>query len=117
MAIRKLTINDAVRHDTAALKGWYYQLPEIEGGRSVIYAEVAGDHGERTIGDKPRIYFIIEGEGEFTVNGEKTAAVKGDLIVIPPLATYSYHAVKPILKLVLFMDLIDLGKLPPSIIS
>lgn len=112
MPVHKLTKNDAVRSDTEALHGWYYQLPDVEGGCSVIYAEVTGDHGQRIIGNHSRIYFIIEGEGEFTVNGEKTIGIKGDVIVIPPNATYSYHATKPVLKLVLFMDLIDLTKLP-----
>ena len=112
MPLKKLSKNDAVRHDTEALKGWYYQLPDVDSGRSVIYAEVSGDHGQRIIGDRPRIYYIIDGEGEFSINGEKTTAVQGDVIVIPPYATYSYHATKPILKLLLIMDLLDLSKLP-----
>jgi quercetin dioxygenase-like cupin family protein len=114
MTVNKITREKAFRHDTEALKGWYYQLPEVDGGRSVIYAEVTGDHGQRIIKDKPRIYYIFEGEGEFTVNNEKTIAHPGDVIVIPSNATYSYHATKPILKLLLIMDLIDLSKLPPQ---
>ena len=111
--MKKISAQEAFQHETEALKGWYYQLPEVDGGRSVIYAEVTGDHGQRVIGNHPRIYFIFEGEGEFTVNGEKTIGKKGDVIVIPPLATYSYFATKPVLKLLLVMDLIDLAKLPP----
>jgi len=112
--MKKITSKDAFFHETQALKGWYYQLPDIDDGRSVIYAEVTGDHGQRIIGKHPRIYFIFEGEGEFTVNGEKTIAKKGDVIIIPSFATYSYFSTKPILKLLLVMDLIDLSKLPPS---
>lgn len=103
---------DAVKHEQNELTGWYYQLPEIEGGRSVIYAEVRGDHGTRIVGDHPRIYYIISGEGEFTVNGEIKILVPGDVVVIPPHATYGYHATKPVLKLLLVMDLIDLSKIP-----
>jgi quercetin dioxygenase-like cupin family protein len=114
MSIIKLTKQNAFRHDTEALKGWYYQLPDVNGGHSVIYAEVTGDHGQRVIKDKPRIYYIIEGEGEFTVNSDKTIVQPGDVIIIPPNSTYSYHATKPVLKLLLVMDLIDLSKLPPS---
>ena len=111
--MKKIAQKDAYRHDTQAQKGWYYQFPDVEGGRSVIYSEVTGDHGQRVIGEKPRIYYIFAGEGEFTVNGETTIAVSGDVIIIPPFATYSYHATKPVLKLLLVMDLIDLDKLPP----
>src|SRR3989339_292453 len=114
MSIQKISQKEAVNHNTEAYDGWFYQFPNIDNGRSIIYAEVTGDHGQRVIGDKPRFYFIIDGEGEFTVNGDKTIGQAGDVIIIPPNATYSYFATKPVLKLVLFMDLIDLSKLPPS---
>lgn len=111
----KISQKDSFQHETNVLKGYYYQLPEVNGGQSVVYAEVTGDHGQRIIKDKKaRIYYIIAGEGEFIVNGEKTLARKGDVIVIPPNGTYSYHATKPVLKLLLVMDLIDLTKLPPT---
>lgn len=111
--MKKLSEKDAYRYDTDAQKGWYYQLPDLNNGTSVIYSEVTGDHGQRIIKDKPLIYFIFEGEGEFTINDEKTVVKKGDVIIIPPFATYSYFATKPVLKLLLVMDLIDLTKLPP----
>lgn len=114
MSVIKLSEKNVYRHDTEAQKAWYYQLPDIEGGRSVIYSEVTGDHGQRVIGDKSRIYYIFEGKGEYIVNGEKTTVKAGDVIVIPPFATYSYRAIKSVLKLLLSMDLIDLTKLPPK---
>lgn len=110
----KLSEKDAYRNNTSAQDGWYYQLPEVNEGTSVIYSEVTGDHGQRVIGPHPRIYYIFEGEGEFTINGEVASAKPKDVIVIPPFATYSYHATKPVLKLLLVMDLIDLTKLPPK---
>jgi quercetin dioxygenase-like cupin family protein len=110
----KLTEKDAYINNTVAQDAWYYQLPDINGGTSVIYSEVTGDHGQRVVGDHPRIYYIFEGEGEFIVNGESTIAKPKDVVVIPPQATYSYHATKPVLKVMLIMDLIDLTKLPPK---
>ena len=112
--MKKLTAQDAYTNNTEAQDAWYYQLPEINGGTSVIYSEVTGDHGQRVIGPHPRIYYIFEGEGEFTINGETTIGKPKDVFVIPPLATYTYHATKPVLKLLLVMDLIDLTKLPPK---
>lgn len=73
-----------------------------------------GDHGQRIIGEHPRIYYIFAGEAEFVVNGEKEKAKPGDVIVIPPYATYSYRATKPTVKLLLIMELLDLTKLPPK---
>lgn len=110
--MKKLSEKDAYVNNTAAQDAWYYQLPDVNGGTSVIYSEVVGDHGQRVIGDHPRIYFIFEGEGEFIINGEVTIVKSKDVIIIPPFATYSYHATKPVLKLLLVMDLIDLSKLP-----
>jgi mannose-6-phosphate isomerase-like protein (cupin superfamily) len=112
--VRKIKQIDAFKHDTEALKGWYYQLPELDGGRTVVYAEVTGDHGQRVIGKNPRIYFAIDGEGEFVINNEITIVTRGDVVVVPPFATYSYRATKLVFKLLLFMDLLDLGKLPPK---
>jgi len=112
--MRKISEREAFRYDTEAQKGWYYQLPDVEGGRSVIYSEVTGDHGQRIIGDHPRIYFIFEGEAQFVVNGETEIAKKGDVVVIPPHATYSYKAAKPPVKILLIMELLDLSKLPPK---
>lgn len=110
----KLTEKDAYVNNTEAQDAWYYQLPDVNDGTSIIYSEVTGDHGQRVIGPHPRIYYIIDGEGEFTVNGESTIAKPKDVIVIPPFATYTYHATKPVLKVLLVMDLIDLSKLPPK---
>jgi mannose-6-phosphate isomerase-like protein (cupin superfamily) len=86
-------------------------LPEVEGGRSVIYAEVSGAHGQSTIGARSRIYFILEGEGEYQINGEILSVKTGDVIVIPPQATYNFWPKTGTLKVLLYMELIDLTAL------
>ncbi len=106
--------SEAVEHGREGLNGWYYQLPDIEGGRSVIYAEVTGEHGQRTIGEHPRMYYIIDGSGQYTVNGEAFEVQKGDLVVIPAFGTYNFHATSPMLKVLLNMELLDLSQLPKS---
>lgn len=112
MTIKKISQKEAYKNETDAVKGCYYELPDVDGGRSIIYAEVTGDHGQRTVGTKPRIYYIIAGEGEFIINDEFTMGTLGDVIVIPPHATYSYRATESVLKVLMVMDLIDLTKLP-----
>jgi quercetin dioxygenase-like cupin family protein len=108
----KLSIKDVVYHERKNVKGWYYQLPNVNSGTSVIYAEVTGEHGERHIGDHPRIYYIIDGVGEYEINGEKIKVEKGDVVVIPPNAIYNFWAKSSVLKILLTMDLLDLSLLP-----
>jgi quercetin dioxygenase-like cupin family protein len=106
--------SEAVQHSRNGLNGWYYQLPEIEGGRSVIYAEVTGVHGERIIGEHPRNYYVIDGTGTYQINGHALDVTKGDLVTIPPFATYDFHATSSVLKVLLIMELLDLSLLPKS---
>jgi quercetin dioxygenase-like cupin family protein len=108
----KLSIKDSVYHERTGVKGWYYQLPEINNGTSVIYGEITGEHGERHVGNHPRIYYIIDGVGEYEINGEKINVEKGDVVVIPPKVTYNYWAKSAVLKILLTMDLLDLSLLP-----
>lgn len=67
----KISKNQAIHHGREGVDGYYYQLPNIQGGTTVVYAEFTGEHGERKIGDKERIYYILDGEAEFEINGEK----------------------------------------------
>ena len=108
----KLTRNQAIKFGRKGLKALNYELPGIENGSSVIYNEATGEHGQRTIGNRARIYYVIEGEGEFIVNGKKFSVAAGDVIPIAPQSTYNYFAGKKTLKLILFMELLDVTKLP-----
>ncbi|HXS15117.1 MAG TPA: cupin domain-containing protein [Candidatus Saccharimonadales bacterium] len=108
--MNKLAKANAIQHGREGVKGWYYQLPEINKGTTVAYAEFTDEHGERTIGERSRIYYILEGKGEFVVNGEKFSVEKGDLIPIPPLATYNLWPTKGPLKVLLYMEFLDFGK-------
>lgn len=100
----KISKNDAVHHGREGVDGYYYQLPNVNNGTTVAYAEFTGEHGQRTIGDKERIYFILEGEADFEVNGEKFPAAKDDLVVIPPHGTYNLWPKNGLLKILLYME-------------
>jgi mannose-6-phosphate isomerase-like protein (cupin superfamily) len=107
----KISKKDAIRHIRPGVDGYYYQLPDIENGTTVAYAEFTGEHGERTIGDRARIYYILEGEVEFLVNGEKFKADTGDLVPIPPRSTYNLWPKTKALKVLLYMEYLDFDKL------
>ncbi|HLD24556.1 MAG TPA: hypothetical protein VJB96_01430 [Patescibacteria group bacterium] len=103
---------DAVSHGREGVQGTYYQFPDISGGTTVAFAEFTGPHGERTIGERPRIYAVLEGNGEFIINGEKVLVTKGDVVAISPHATYNLFPKDGVVKIVLFMELLDVSKLP-----
>lgn len=106
----KITRKDAVEHGREGVKGYYYQLPEVQNGTTVAYAEFTGEHGERTIGDRPRIYYILDGEGEVIINGVKDAFVKDDLILVPANSTYNLWPTTGTLKVLLYLELLSFEK-------
>lgn len=107
--MNKISKSEAIHHGRKGVDGYYYQLPAIEGGTTVAYAEFTGEHGERTIGDRARIYYILEGKAKFLVNGETFEAVAGDCVPIPPKSTYNLWPIDGTLKILLYMELIDFG--------
>jgi len=107
----KIPKTQAVKYNREGFKGYNYPLPNIENGSSILFAELTGDHGVRTIGDKARIYFILEGTGEFLINGKKVNVKPYDVVPIKPHTTYNYHPTSPVIKVLLFMELLDTNKL------
>lgn len=109
----KLARKDAQPYGREGVSAFNYPFPDINGGSSVIYAELTGEHGERAIGDRARLDYILEGQGEFIVNGEKTTVETGDVIIIPPKGVYNYWPTQgTTLKCLLYMELLDITKLP-----
>ena len=104
--------SSAVTHSRDVVFGRYYQLPETSGGTTIAYAEFTGEHGQRTIGNLPRIYYLLSGSCEFMINNEKFTANEGDLVVVPPNATYNLWPKTEVLKVMLYMELLDVSKLP-----
>lgn len=91
----------AVRKDRSNMHAWYYQLAD----RTVAYAELTGEHGERVVGVHGRVYFIVSGEGEFVVNGTTLVVKQASVIPIPAGATYNFHSTSTeVLKFVVFLD-------------
>jgi mannose-6-phosphate isomerase-like protein (cupin superfamily) len=103
----KVSKQDAIHHGREGVDGYYYQLPDVESGTTVAYAEFTGEHGQRTIGDRARIYYILDGNAEFEINGEKLSANATDLIKIPAGSTYNLWPKGGILKVLLVMELIS----------
>lgn len=110
--MQKVTKQQAVHHGRDGVDAFYYQLPEIENGTTVSLAEFTGEHGERTIGERSRMYYILEGKAKFLVNGEEFEADEHDLIPVPPHGTYNLWPIGDKVKVLLIMELLDTTKLP-----
>jgi mannose-6-phosphate isomerase-like protein (cupin superfamily) len=102
----KVSKQQAIRSDWGKMKSWNAKFPVVRGGTSVVVAEFEGPHGKvRTRKDRERIYYILEGKGEFEVEDEKIPVSGGDVVVIPPGTWYNYRPTDGKLKVLVIMDL------------
>ena len=110
----KVSKNNAIHHPREGVDAYYYQLPDIDGGTTVAYAEFTGEHGLRTSGDRARVYYILEGRGEIEMGNEKFIMGKGDVVAVPPHTTYNLWPTEGVLKVVLYLELLDLSQIPST---
>ncbi len=66
----KFTLNKAFKFGWEGLKGWAYNSKDDFPNASAAYFEVTGKHGKTKTTKSDRIYFVIDGEGEFIINGK-----------------------------------------------
>lgn len=104
----KIPKSNAIVHGRKGLKASYYQLPEVLGGTTLATAVFTGEHGESTIGDRSRIYFVVAGKGKFVINGEAVPAATGDVVIIPPRATYNLFPIGKKIEIFLISELLSL---------
>ena len=108
----KLSRKDAIKYGRVGVVGYNYQLPKVESGTSVVYAELTGEHGERITTSRARIYYILSGEGVFVVDGIETTVLPEDVIAVPPNTKYNYWPTKSPLKCLLVMEWFNPNNLP-----
>lgn len=104
----KITTKQAIRQDWDKVRSWNYKLRHLPSYQSVVYAELDGIHGQVHTNDLERVYYIIDGEGEFIFDNQSISVKKGDIITVPSHTVYDYKPVgKKTLKILLFMELWD----------
>lgn len=105
----KITKKQAIKENWDEVKSWNYKLGDLtEKYQSVVYAELGSEHSEVETSNTERIYFIIDGSGEFDIAGEVTKVEASDVITIPPSTKYNYWPTeKQTLKILVFMELWD----------
>jgi mannose-6-phosphate isomerase-like protein (cupin superfamily) len=87
----KFELKNAKKIDRKELKGWVYSTKEDFKNASAIYFEIDGTHGKVKSTLNDRVYFIIEGEGEFIINDEVIPVKKFDVIIVPKNTPYNYR--------------------------
>lgn len=100
--------NKSISRQRPGVKASYYQLPQLNGGTTIAIATFTGEHGERTIGDKERIYFIISGQARFEINNEVFHASQDDLVIIPANSKYNMWPVGESVKVILFSEYLNI---------
>ena len=104
----KIKKSQAVTEDWDQVHSLNYKVTHLHPYQSIVFAELNGVHGRVTTKDLERIYYILEGNGEFEIAGKKVTVEAGDLLTVPPHTPYDYKPTgsQP-LKILLFMELWD----------
>jgi len=108
----KVPKNQAKPYSRPGLDGYYYQLPNVNDGTTILFATFTGEHGERTIGNRSRIYFIRKGKAKFEINKEITEATEEDIVVVPAFGTYNFWPIGESVDVWVVMEYLDFDKLP-----
>lgn len=97
----KFSLKNAREFGWEGLRGCAYNSQADFENASAAYFEVTGSHGKVKTTRSDRIYLVLDGRGEFSVNNEKILVEKDDVIIIPKNTPYDYRATEGILKLFL----------------
>ena len=97
----KFSLKNAIKKGWDGLTLYPYNSKEDFPNASAAYFEVTGSHGKVKTRRSDRIYYVLEGEGEFIIDGKTVQVEKTDVIIVPKNTPYDYKATKDTLKLFL----------------
>jgi len=81
----KISKSEAINFQKHGVNMWLYLDGEKTPEANVLYLEVNGGHYEEFYHDKSTfIYYVLEGNGSFYLNGEETKVKSTDLVVAKP---------------------------------
>ena len=97
----KYKLNKVFKFGWKGIKGWSYNSKDDFSNASAAYFEVTGRHGKIKTTHSDRIYYILDGKGEFIINDEVLSVTKTDVIIVPKDTPYDYRAIGGVMKLYL----------------
>lgn len=97
----KFKLKDAYKFNWKGLEGKGYNSKDDFANASAAYFEITEKHGKTKTTINDRIYYVIDGKGEFIINGKTIPVEKTDVIIVPKNTPYDYRAIEGTLKLFL----------------
>ena len=88
---KKITLEETDTFDAGGFSGQVYIPKELKAGFNALLITVTGHHPKKRMIDTTRNYFVVEGKGTFTLDGEVHRIQKGDLFVISAGHEYEYE--------------------------
>jgi mannose-6-phosphate isomerase-like protein (cupin superfamily) len=96
---RRIRLDETDGFSRKGFDGHVYVPSEAGVGFNVLSVDVHGAHPrKRMLGDTTRTYYVIEGNGTFTVGDTASEVQQGDLFVIPPNGEYEYQGQMKLLE-------------------
>lgn len=86
----KFTLKEAKEFSREGLKGYAYNSSGDFSNASAAYVEVTGRHGKVKTTTSDRVYYVLDGNGEFTVGDENREVHKTDVVIIPKNTPYDF---------------------------
>ena len=87
----RFRLEEGSRFKVGDVKGIAITSKDDIGSGNVAYLEVDGRHGKTKTTLSDRFYFVLEGEGEFIIDGKRVKVEKHDVIVIPKNTPYDFQ--------------------------
>jgi mannose-6-phosphate isomerase-like protein (cupin superfamily) len=76
--------------DRGDVKGFSFNTKDQFARMSAALFTCHGKHPDMKNSSSDRVYFVIEGRGEFNIDGEKFIVNKEEIIIVPKNTRYSY---------------------------
>ena len=97
----KFSQDDSYKFGWDGLKGWAISSRKDFDIASAAYFEVTRSHGLVKSKTSNRVYYILEGEGEFSIDGKIENVKARDVVIVPKNTPYDYRALSEVMKLFL----------------
>jgi len=89
--MQKIPFDKTFHFDQEGFSGNVYVESDDKMGFNALLVSVHGHHPKKRILDgNTRIYVVLSGDGEFTLNGETHSVKENDMFIIPAGGEYEY---------------------------
>lgn len=88
---RKISKEDTEQFEREGFSGSIYVNSNENAGYNALLIDVDGKHPRKRMIDTTRVYFVINGNGQFSIGDEVSEVQEGDAYIIPPGHEYSYE--------------------------